>query len=314
MALIHKLLDEHGKASVLNMDYDRRVVDAASQYMAAEESEVSFLYSGWAQSGLPHKRLADDEPWHIRTDHMSLIVQPGMKSVRSGEIVHVGVPFGSRARLVLIYLQSESLRLNSKEVPLGKTLHAWLGRLGISIGGKSMAAVREQAERISRCRMTFEVHSLGKVGLLNQNILDRAMFVDNDPGAQGSLFIQTATLSDTFFEQLKKHPVPIQESAISSISNNSLAIDIYCWLAYRLHSLEKPTPITWKALHAQFGKGVADPKNFRRFFKGTLDLALAVYPEAQVDVMERGLTLNPSKPPVAPKIVSLATKRIKAGP
>ena len=41
-------------------------------------------------------------------------------------------------------------------------------------------------------------------------------------------------------------------------------------------------------------------RNFRRFFKGTLDLALAVYPEAQVDVMERGLTLKPSKPPVAP--------------
>lgn len=314
MARIHKLLDEHGKAAVAAMDFDRRVVDAASQFMAVEDSEVSFLYSGWAQSGLPHKRLADDQPWHIRTDHMSLIVQPGMRSMQSGEIVHVGVPFGSRARLVLLYLQSESLRLNSKTVPLGRTMHAWLGRLGISIGGKSMAAVRDQAERISRCRMTFEIHSLGKVGLLNQNILDGAMFLDNDPGAQGSLFIQTATLSDSFFEQLKKHPVPIQEAAISSISNNSLAIDIYCWLAYRLHSLEKPMPITWKALHSQFGKGVADPKNFRRFFKGTLDLALAVYPEALVDITERGLTLNPSKPPVAPKVASLAAKRIKAIP
>ena len=145
MALIHKLLDEQWQGvSSSTLDYDRRIVDAASQYMAAEESEVSFLYSGWAQSGLPHKRLADDEPWHIRTDHMSLIVQPGMKSMRSGEIVHVGVPFGSRARLVLIYLQSESLRLNSKEVPLGKTLHAWLGRLGIShrrqIDGRSPRA------------------------------------------------------------------------------------------------------------------------------------------------------------------------------
>ena len=144
MALIHKLLDEHGKASVLNMDYDRRVVDAASQYMAAEESEVSFLYSGWAQSGLPHKRLADDEPWHIRTDHMSLIVQPGMKSMRSGEIVHVGVPFGSRGAPGADLPPEREPAPQFQGGPLGKTLHAWLGRLGIlhrrQIDGRSPRA------------------------------------------------------------------------------------------------------------------------------------------------------------------------------
>ena len=39
---------------------------------------------------------------------------------------------------------------------------------------------------------------------------------------------------------------------------------------------------------------------------------MAVYPEARVDVDGRGLTLNPSRPPVAPKVVSLAAKRLKA--
>src|SRR3712207_8051121 len=43
------------------------------------------------------------------------------------------------------------------EVELGKSLHAWLRRMEISIGGKSMQAVRDQAERISRCRMTFQI-------------------------------------------------------------------------------------------------------------------------------------------------------------
>ena len=312
MARIHTLLEEHGKAKVLNMDVDRRVVDAAATYMGTEEGEISFLYSGWAQSGLPHKRLADDAAWHVRSDHMALTVQPGLRSVRSGGTISVGVPFGSRARLVLIYLQSQALKENTREVELGKTLHDWLRRLHISIGGKSMAAVRDQAERISRCRMTFEIHSAGKTGLLNQNILDTAMFVDDDEGAQGSLFIQKAKLSEMFFEQLKRHPVPIEEAAISSISNNSLAIDIYCWLAYRLHSLDKPTPVTWKALHAQFGTGVALLKNFRMFFKTTLDLALSVYPEAKVDVDERGVILNPSKAPVTPRVVSSAIRRIKA--
>ena len=53
MAEVHKLLAEHGKAAVLQMDVDRRVVEAAAGYMASEENEIGFLYSGWAQSALP---------------------------------------------------------------------------------------------------------------------------------------------------------------------------------------------------------------------------------------------------------------------
>jgi hypothetical protein len=39
---------------------------------------------------------------------------------------------------------------------------------------------------------------------------------------------------------------------------------------------------------------------------------MAVYPEAKVDMDARGLILNPSRPPVAPKVVSFAAiKRLK---
>jgi hypothetical protein len=64
----------------------------------------------------------------------------------------VGVPYGSRARLILLYLQTEAVRMNCREVELGRSLHAWLCRLEIPIGGKQMASVRDQAGRISRCR------------------------------------------------------------------------------------------------------------------------------------------------------------------
>jgi len=309
MGEIHKLLSEHGKAKVVQMDLDRRVVDAAAHYMGIEDSEIGFLYSGWAQSALPHKKLADEASWQVRTDYVTLIVQPGLRAAQAGDPVPVGVPYGSRARLICIYLQSEALRNNSREVELGRTLHAWLRRLGISIGGKSMTAVRDQAERISRCRMTFQVKSGNRTGLVNQNILDTAMFVDDMDGPRS--FIERAKLSEMFFEQLKRHPVPIEEAAISSLSNNSMAIDVYCWLAYRLHSLDKPTFISWKALHAQFGTGVELLRNFRAFFRTTLDLALSVYPDAKVTVEERGLTLIPSRPPVSPKAASLVGNRHK---
>lgn len=158
--------------------------------------------------------------------------------------------------------------------------------------------------------MTFTIKQGNRTGLVNQNLLDTSMFVGDD-NAQGSLFIETATLSDMFFQQLKKHPVPIEETAIRQIANNSMALDVYCWLAYRLHALAEPTPIGWRALHGQFGRGVKRLDHFKDQFKDTLALATAVYPDADVEVHERGITLRPSRPPVAPsspRVVALGSR------
>ena len=308
MGEIHRLLSEHGRQKVLQLDFDRTVIDAAVNYMGADDGETGFLYSGFAQAALPHKRLPDDASWQVRTDYTTLIVQPGLRPSAVGAPIPVGVPFGSRARLICIYLQSEAIRTNNREIELGRTMHAWLRRMGISIGGNSMARVREQAERLSRCRLTFQTRKDGRTGLVNQNVLDAALFAEEAEEGRPGHFLERAVLSHLFFEQLRKHPVPIEEAAIAAIANNSPAMDIYCWLAYRLHALDQPINVSWKALQAQLGAGVQS-RFFRHNFKKPLELALAVYPDAKVEVGERGLLLHPSKPPVSPKLVSLAPRR-----
>jgi hypothetical protein len=302
MGEVHRLLTEQGKQELLKSDVDRRVVDAAAAYMAVEEGEIGFVYAGWAQASLPHRRLADDAHWEIQNDRVSLIVQPGLRAVPGQSPVSVGVPYGSRARLIILYLQTEAIRTQSREIELGRSLHAWLKRLEIPIGGKSMKDVRDQAERISRCRLTFQISTAGRSGLVNQNILDSAMFVSDD-STQGDLFIETARLSEGFFEQLQKHPVPIEEAAVKQIANNSMALDVYVWLSYRLHSLREPRPISWKALHAQFGRGIIRMDHFKQHFRETLELALAVYPDADVSLDgATGIILRPSRPPIPTRI------------
>lgn len=305
MGAVHQLLLELGRDEALKGEFDRKVVDTAAAYLASEDSEIGFLYSGWAQAALPHKRLNDDELWQVKNDRVTLVVQPGVRVVEDGPPMHVGVPYGSRARLILLYLQSEALRTGSREIDLGRSLHAWLRRLGIPIGGKSMRDVRDQAERISRCRMSFQIAQGGRTGLVNQSILDTAMFVDDGEGKQGSLFLETATLSQMFFDQLKRHPVPIEEAAVRQLANNSMALDVYCWLAYRLHVLSAPTPVSWRALHIQFGQTYARLDHFRRQMRDLLALATAVYPDAQVDEDDRGVILKPSPAPVTSKSTRL---------
>jgi len=77
-----------------------------------------------------------------------------------------------------------------------------------------------------------------------------------------------------------------------------MGLDLYVWLAYRLHVLAKPTSIRWARLHQQFGAGFKSQRQFKPTFISNLKLALAVYPEAGVEVDDEGVRLLPSRPPV----------------
>jgi Plasmid encoded RepA protein len=306
MGTVHDLLDMKGKAGTLQTGIDRSVVEAASLYMSDEDGSLGFAFSGWAQCALPHRRLAPDARWEIAGERVRLVVEPGLHpSSHDGPMEHIGVPYGSVARLILLFLQTEALRTNSREVELGGSLRQWLSRIGASIGGSNARAVRDQAERISRCRLTFHIQGSGKVGLVNQSIVDRALFIDDSNTRQGKLSLETAKLSEGFFEQLKRHPVPLEEAAIRAISNNPAALDAYLWLAYRLHVLTSDKLITWKALKSQFGGGYKELFHFKPRFTQALALATAVYPAAKIDVIEQGVILKPSRPPVAPRILAL---------
>jgi hypothetical protein len=176
----------------------------------------------------------------------------------------------------------------------------------VSVGGRTGTLVKQQAERISRCRLTFHIQGGKTAGLINQSIVDRALFIEDETeGQQQRLSLETAKLSEGFFEQLKKHPVPLEEAAIRAINNNPAALDCYLWLAYRLHVLTAPRMVTWRALKGQFGTAYKEAYHFKNKWTQTLAMAMAVYPAANVEVVDEGVILKPSRPPVAPKLVAI---------
>jgi hypothetical protein len=307
MGAVHQLIEQKGKFGAIAAGMDRDVIETAAKYMGDEDSGLGFIYSGWAQCALPHRRLADDQPWQIASERIRLVVQPGLRPVgQEGELESVGVPFGSHARLILLFLQTEALRTHSREIELGASLRKWMEKLGIQPGGSAFRSVREQAERISRCRLTFHIQGNGRSSaLLNQSVVDRALFIEEGTGSQGRLNLEVAKLSEGYFEQLTKHPVPLEEAAIKALSNNSAAIDAYIWLAYRLRVVTADKLVTWKALKAQFGTSYKELYHFKSKWPRVVQLALAVYPEAKVECRDEGLVLKPSRPPVAPKLISV---------
>ena len=306
MGTLHKLVRDHGKEEALRrVDADdRHLVRIAADVLAEESNDIGITYSGFCQAALPHKRLPSDEAWVRRNEQITLMVEPG-RILKPGSLEPelLGVPYGSRARLILLYLQTRALRCTSREVELGRSMREWLQRMEIPHGGKSYNEVRDQAARLSTCKLTFYYAAAhGRTGFQNERIVDDGlMMLEDEPtnGRQGSLFVESVRLSESFFSALRKHPVPIWEPALKHIQNNSMALDLYVWLAYRLHVLKKPTVVHWGALHAQFGAGFKAQRHFRPTFLSNLRLALATYPDARVDEEDHGVILHPSRPPVA---------------
>jgi hypothetical protein len=296
LILLHGLDAARARAASRN---ERSAIDAAAAILAEEETRLGITHAGFAMTSLPHKRI--EEPlWRREGSRTTLLVEAGRD--RDGQVI--GVPYGSIARLILLYLQTEAIRTNSPEVELGRSMNYWMGRMGLRAGGKTYLLVAEQARRISACRLTFFTeHRNGAEsrhnGAFVQDAISLAGLSTSEDG-QAPLWQDRVRLDEGFWRSLRAHPVPVREEAIRAIGTRSLAIDVYIWLAYRLHALGKSTTVSWAAIHGQFGAGFRHVRQIKPTFLEALSLAMAVYPEARVNVDRDGLVLHPS-PPAVPK-------------
>ena len=296
MADVHHLIVSRGieeaRQSAITK-HDRRLVEAAYSVLSEETDRLGFTHAGFALTSLPHKATREDV-WRKEGHNLTLLVETGRD--RQGKAV--GIPYGSLARLILLYLQTEAIRTNSPEVELGRSMRVWLGSMGLSIGGATYKLVSEQARRISACRLTFLADSGAMELRRNGAFVDTAISVRDIIGDQPRLWQDTVVLNAEFYRSLKEHPVPVSEAALRAIGTRSAALDVYIWLCYRLHALSARKPITWAALYSQFGGGFKLQRKFRGHFIECLQIALAAYPDAQVTVDERGIVLHPSRPAV----------------
>ena len=168
MAEIHQLIirngvDEARRQAVTK--HERMLVEAAYQVLSEDAEKIGFTYSGFALTSLPHKPQAN-HTWRREGHNLTLVLQSGVD--RAGNTL--GLPYGSYARFILLFLQSEAIRSRSREIELGRSMRAWLVSMGLSIGGTTYRLIDEQAKRISGCRLTFfadrtghEIRSRGRI-------------------------------------------------------------------------------------------------------------------------------------------------------
>ena len=280
----------------------RRIADTASGAIVREAEwahELGYTYSAWCLAGLPHREHPAGEDWLIATDYAQLLVRPGVRVLDDGSRESLAVPSGTIARLLLIDLQSEALEKGSRDIELGSNPNLLLNRLGLSRGGPVSRKVVDQLERICRLTLDFKIGNDRRAIIVNERIVEAFEYTTHeDPRTKRRTpMVERLRLSEAFFSELRRHPIPVDRAAISDIQNSPRAIDIYLFLAFRLPALKGETPISWTALWRQFGREKL-LRTFKAEFREPLPLALAAYRDAQVQIGERGLVLLPSPPPI----------------
>ena len=260
---------------------------------ARQAGAVRFMARALTQATMPHRRI--QAPVFKR--------QNGSFSLAMLAHPDVGLPYGSVPRLLVSWVTTEAVRTKSPILELGPSLSAFMAELDLTpTGGRwgSITRLRDQMTRLFSASISCLYDDKEKTGIFNVQIVEEARLWWNPKAPdQAPLWKSTIELGKKFFEEAINSPVPVDMRALKGLKRSPLALDIYCWLTYRMSYLHKPTEIPWAALQMQFGADYTYTRQFKAAFLEHLRTVLVLYPEANVEDGERGLLLKPSKPHVA---------------
>jgi hypothetical protein len=278
--------------------------------------DLAFNHSGLCQTFLPHSRLANNQTvWKRESGRFTLMVTPGVMAAESSggqrhswgpsDGDYVGVPYGTKARLIMFHLQTEGVK--SRTVSLGKNLSAFLRSLGLAgTGGVrgTITQVREQCMRIARCTFTLQWTEVEQSGDEITRVTDTKIVEGLELwNASSDDWSATVELGEKFHSHLIEHAVPLDKRSIALLSGNSLALDLYALFAYRLPKLKNDLTMTWGMLQHQIGSEYSEHKLFARKVREVMPELIRAYPHARVEVGRYGLLMKQSKPSVPKEMV-----------
>ena len=124
------------------------------------------------QTSLPYRNPGDAvRAWEREQGNVALLIKAGAtRHPETSRWVELGLPFGSKARLILAHLNAEALRTGSPEIETERSLTAFVRRLQDPTRGKSgpngheIRTFKDQLMRLSvaviRMAMTANEHTV----------------------------------------------------------------------------------------------------------------------------------------------------------
>ena len=281
------------------------VADQVNQLVSANEADpdLGFMARLMALCSLPRTNPGDRKEYIRRNGPYTLGMSAGINNK---------LPYGILPRLLLAWICTEAVRTHSRELVLGKSLSEFMRKLDIlssDSGGTwgIRTRLKNQMDRLFNASVSLIYEDEDSKRFVSSLIADQGEFWWNPRRPnEPMLWESKVRLGENFFQEIIRHPVPLDMNTLAALKRSSLGLDLYLWAVYRTFSLTRPLRLSWPALYRQFG---ADPskasdnvtvQNFRKKALRELNKIKLAWPGLNYTTAKGVLILSPSKPVIAP--------------
>ena len=275
--------------------------DQVNQLVSASEADpdLGFMARTMALCSLPRTNPGNRKEYVRRNGPYTLVMSAGGLNK---------LPYGNLPRLLLAWLCTEAVRTQSRVLILGPSLAKFMKTLGVyNSGGQPQTRLRNQMKRLFGYTVQLIYEDANSKRSISSLIADRGEFWWNErKTAAPVLWDSKIRLGEDFFNEIIRHPVPLDTNTLTSLKRSSLGLDLYLWLVYRTFPLRAPQRLTWRQIYHQFGVDPANAsdkqtvQNFRREVLRELKKIKLVWQGLNYSTAPGVLILLPSTPVIAP--------------
>ena len=288
-----------------------QLMESAAEIEARDPWSAKMVkYAGrcFIQANLPHSsRNIDPYSTFTRTNgKMTLQIKPDTK---------YGIPYGTIPRLLLMWIANEVRTKKNSVIALGDTLSPFMRQLDIvPTGGQwgTVTRLKDQMFRLFNADIRFRYEDSSDKDAENAkgklySIEDYDLWWGRKTDVtQSALWQSTIVLTGPLFRELLMHSVPIDMRVIKALRRSPMELDVYCWLTYRMLSLDYSLFLSYSELAQQFGSSYSNEKHFRVNINKALWAVMKQYTQVRVEIDathrdESGWRLQPSPTHVPPK-------------
>ena len=279
-------------------------VDQVDQLVTARETDpdLGFMARLLALCSLPRTNPGNRLQYVRQNGPYSLVMIAGGRNK---------LPFGNLPRLLLAWVCTEAVRTQNRELILGPSLSEFMRKLDIHTqsGGRGgvRTRLRNQMDRLFCAYVQLIYEDEHGKQFASAPIADRGEFWwDPKRPDEPMLWDSKIRLGEDFFNEIIRHPVPLDMNTLKALKRCALGIDLYLWLTYRTFSLKHPLRLTWRQIYRQFGLHPSKAgdhytvQNFRRKVLRELKKIKLAWPDLNYSTAPGVLILSPSKPAVPP--------------
>ena len=277
------------------------VADQVEQLVTASEAdpERGFMARTMALCSLPRSNPGNRKEYVRRNGPYTLVMTAGFENK---------LPYGNLPRLLMAWISTEATTTQSRILILGDSLSDFMRTLGVySSSGRKYTRLRNQMRRLFNAHVRLIYKDEYGEASVSSSVADSSAFWWNPKRPdERTLWQSKIELGEKFFNEIIRHPVPIDMNTLKSLKRSSLGLDLYLWLVYRTFPLRAPQRLTWRQLYHQFGAvpdKASDNVTVQRFRKDCLRELKKIktaWSGLNYTTAQGVLILHPSTPSIAP--------------